>query len=349
MNRAQARLEALAPATTLDEAAEQSQLQALVAQYSSSYATVLNSFEAVRLAEAQTSDSLVVVEAAQPETVPIRPNTRQNILLAALVASIAVLGFAVLVEHFDDSIQSSEEVEELLGISTLAAISRSKGFAVRNRLVMLKNARSSDAEVYRILGISIAFSVADCNLHTILVTSSEPLEGKSHVIANLAIALAQAGKRVILVDANLRRPALHAFFRRPNLRGLTTALMENPGRFQLSNFLLPTGVADLCLLPSGPLPPDPTRLLGSPHMANVVEALKLEADVVLFDSPSVLSAVDATLLARICDAALLIVKAGSARPDRLRRAKDHLSQSGTHILGAVLNRVTTMNGIYYQH
>lgn len=345
MSDAQAALLESGVAITPDQIAKQSQLRALLGQYSNSYATVLNSYEAVRLAESQTSDNLEVVEAALPAETPTRPKTRQNALLAALVAALAVMGLVVMLDHFDDSVRSSQEVEDLLGISTLAATGRLRGFGLPDKLVMLKNGRSNQAEVYRMLGITIDFSVADRDIRTIMVASSESLEGKSLVVTNLAIALAQSGKRVILVDTNLRRPTLHTFFRQPNTQGVTTAL-AGQGSQRVADYLLPTGVSRLSLMPSGPLPPNPTELLGSQAMLHLIQALRAEADVVLFDSPSLLSAVDATLLARLCDAALLIVMAGGPRPEQLRRAKDHLSQSGTRILGTVLNRAEATLGSY---
>ncbi len=345
MNEAQTSLQSLGVAVTPDEVAKQSQLQALIAQYSNSYATVLNSYESVRLAESQAADNLEVVESALPPETPTRPKTRQNTLLAALAAGVLVMGLVIVLDHLDDSVRSSEEVEDLLGITTLAATRRIRGFGLPDKLVMLKNGRSNEAEAYRMLGINIDFSAADRDIRTIMVTSSEPLEGKSLVVTNLAIALAQSGKRVILVDTNLRRPTLHAFFRRPNSRGVTTALAEK-GHHHLADYLLPTGVANLALMPSGPLSPNPTELLGSQAMVHLIQALRSEADVVLFDSPSLLAAVDATLLARLCDAALLIVMAGGTRPDRLRRAKEHLSQSGTRILGTVFNRAEIALGGY---
>jgi len=347
MNVTQAKLEAMKTFTSTADLAEQSQLRIIVAQYSSNYASVLNNYESVLLAEAQSTDNLKVVEAAMPPSTPIRPRTLLNIILAAFVGSALSFGLVLLVDHLDDSIKSSEDVGELIGISTLAAIGRISASKLPNKLVTSRKTNARFGEVYRLLRTNIEFSAADRHIRTLIVTSSNRLEGKSITAANLAIVLAQKGKRIILVDANLRRPMLHKFFQQPNTSGVTTALLQR-GHVPATDLLVSTDVDNLYVLPSGPLPPNPTELLGSQQMYDLVEELKEHADLVIFDSPPLLPVVDAMVLAHICDAALLVVMAGATRPDALRRARDQLAQSGTYTLGVVLNRISTSNTDYYQ-
>lgn len=359
INTAQTRLAALRTAPT-PNAAEQNRLQTLIAQYTSSYATVLNSFEAVRLAEAQATDNLEIIEEAQPEQTPQRPAPLQNTLLAVLLGALAAVGVVLLLDYLDDSLRSGEEVERLIGVNTLATIRPIQSATQPGRLVVLTKPHSELAEDYRLLRTQIEFAMMDKGIRTVLVTSSEMREGKSITLANLAAALAQTGKRVVLVDTNLRRPTLHEFFGHTNLgNGVTTLLHDettnndplapsgvNHLRLQqlrerlVSDTLITTHIDNLCLLASGPLPANPAELLGSQRMVEVLEELKNQADVVLLDSPPVLATVDAMLLARICDSTLLVVQAGATRSAALRKAKEQLMQAGAHLAGAVLNGVT---------
>lgn len=330
---------------------EHDRLQALLTQQRGSYTTLLESFEKVRLAEAQTTDSVSVIEEAVPQRNPIRPRTLTNTLLGALVGALLAVGGVFLIEYLDDSVKSREEVEALTELSTLATIAQIRGKDLPETLVSATSSRSPIAEAYRLLRTNMEFASGGDPLRTLVVTSSGPTEGKSTTIANLAIVLAQAGKRVILVDTDLRRPSLHKFFQRTNIRGFTTALLR-PGEAALEDCLVPTSVPNLRLMPSGPLPPNPAELLGSRRMSEMIAELQTHADMVLFDSPPLLAVTDATLLARACDAALLVVQASATRASALRRAREQLLQSGTRVLGVILNRVTATHGgydDYYQY
>jgi non-specific protein-tyrosine kinase len=367
----QAKLDSMGNPTKPAQLNEQRQLQTLLDQHRASYETLLKNFGEVRLAEAQSAADLSVVEAAQPETRPIRPRTLLNTLLAAILGSLLALGLALLVEYLDDTVKSRDDIQELLQTPLLAAIVRVKKAQLVNNLVTLVDTRSPIAEAYRMLRTNIEFSAITRPMQTIVVTSSGPFEGKSTTAANLAVVFAQAGKRVILIDTDLRRPTLHTFFLQTNERGLTTALLqlatsatseqqsiypvhersplstprpEEPG----AGYLFPTSVDNLSLMPSGPLPPNPADLLGSHWMSTLIERLKAQADLVIFDSPPVLSVVDAALLACSCDATLLIARAGHTRADSLKQARDQLLQSSANLLGAVLNGVSPRNE-HYNH
>jgi capsular exopolysaccharide synthesis family protein len=348
VDRTQARLDEIKTPTTPGQVAEQERLQALLAQYRSSYTTLVDSFEQVRLAETQATDDVRVVEPAQPPGAPVRPRILMNTLLGAIVGAMLAVGMVFLIEYLDDSVKSSDQVEGLIGVSTLATIARIDGSEPPDKLVTVTTTRSPTAEAYRILATNIEFSAVDTPIRTIVVTSSGVREGKSTTVANLAIAIAQTGKRVILVDTDLRRPSLHKFFGRTNLRGLTTALLQHKVD-PTSDYLVLTAVDNLRLMPSGPLPPNPPELLGSQRMNELIEELKSHADVVLFDSPPLLGIVDATLLAHASDATLLVVLAASTRTEALTHAKDQLVQSGAHLLGVVLNHVSVRPGKYYDY
>ncbi|HEY4688309.1 MAG TPA: CpsD/CapB family tyrosine-protein kinase [Anaerolineae bacterium] len=205
-------------------------------------------------------------------------------------------------------------------------------------LVTLSDPRSPIAEAYRTLRTNIEFSGLDRSIHTLLVTSPAPSEGKSTTLANLAVAMAQAEKKTILVDADLRRPSLHTIFDVSNETGLTTMLldakaMQNPP-------LQDIGVPNLWLLPSGPLPPNPAELLGSKRMDAALATLKARADIVLFDAPPVIAVTDAVVLGTRLDGVLLVVGAGQTKREHARRAKELLEKVKVRVIGVALNNVS---------
>ncbi len=213
-------------------------------------------------------------------------------------------------------------------------------------LVALRDPRAPAAEAYRTLRTNIQFSSLDKPLHTLLVTSSSPDEGKSTTIANLAVTIAQSEQRVILVDCDLRRPGLHTLFGLTNDQGLTNAILQQPGE---NLPLQATGVDGLRLLASGPLPARPADLLGSQRMGALVERLQTEADMVLFDTPPVTAVTDAAVLATHMDGVLLVFRAGNTRRDRAREARRLLEKVKANIIGVVLNnaRHESAYGGYY--
>lgn len=204
------------------------------------------------------------------------------------------------------------------------------------RLITATNPRSPVAEAYRQLRTNIQFSSLDRPIKTLLVTSTSPEEGKSTTLANLAITMAQADRRVILVDCDLRRPVLHQLFRVGNGVGLTTVVANRDAQ---EIPFVPTEVPGLLLLPSGPLPPNPSELLGSNRMAEVIEQLKQQADYVLFDSPPIVVVTDAAVLASKVDGVILVIRAGKTKREYAQRAKAMLEKVNANLLGVVLNGV----------
>lgn len=213
----------------------------------------------------------------------------------------------------------------------------------RDNLITLSDPRSQVAEAYRTLRTNLYFSGLDKPLHTLVVTSGEPEAGKSTTLANLAVTLAQGGQRIVLADCDLRRPRQHELFGASNARGLTTMLLEDAAL--QAPPLLDTGVEGLWLLPSGPLPPNPTELMGSKKMDAVIAALRERADMVLFDAPPVLAVSDAVVLASKVDGVLLVVEAGRTRREQAQLAKAALEKAHVRLLGAVLNNAAEDSGL----
>jgi non-specific protein-tyrosine kinase len=215
-----------------------------------------------------------------------------------------------------------------------------------SQLIALRDPRSPAAEAYRTLRTNIQFSSLDKPIQTLLATSTAPDEGKSTTLANLAVTMAQAEQRVILVDCDLRRPSLHGLFGVSNEQGLTSVILEQDER---SLPLQEVGVPGLSLLASGPLPPRPADLLGSRRMEALIARLRGEADVVLFDTPPVIAVTDAAVLATRMDGVLLVLQAGKTRRDRAREARRLLEKVKANIIGVVLNNAKLEAGYgYYQ-
>jgi len=203
------------------------------------------------------------------------------------------------------------------------------------RLIVHESTKSHIAEAYRTLRTNIRFSKTGVALKTILFTSAGPGEAKSTTSANAAVAFAQAGKKVIIVDCDLRKPIQHKIFRCPD-RGLTNALVED---IPVAELLQDTLVPNLYLLSSGPIPPNPSELLSSPKMHDILAELAADADYVFLDTPPVIAVTDACVIASLVDGVIIVLDAGAVRPEMAQRAKALIQNAHGHLLGVILARV----------
>ncbi|UCC63927.1 MAG: CpsD/CapB family tyrosine-protein kinase [Anaerolineae bacterium] len=214
-------------------------------------------------------------------------------------------------------------------------------------LITLTDPRSPVSEAYRSLRTNLEFFSLDEPIRTLVVTSPGAEEGKSTVLANLAVVLAQGGKRVILADCDLRRPTQHTLFGLDNATGLTTMMVDETAQSEPP--LRKTAVDGLRVLPAGPSPPNPAELLGSRRMKEAMAALLDQADLLLFDAPPVLAVTDALVLAVQADGVLLVVKAGGTKREHVQQAKERLERVNARIVGSVLNNAptdSTLEGYY---
>jgi len=341
----QTRLALIQLADTEENKNERDRLERVAARYQTTYNNLTNSLENLRLAEAQTTDNIVLTTPAQPANSPVRPRVLYNALLALVVGALLGLGIAFLIEYLDDTVKTPDQVRDLTGLATLGTVVLLEGASPNERMVALMAPKSLGAEAYRVLRTNLQFSALDKPLATLLCTSAEPGEGKSTTIANLAFAMAQADKRVILVDADMRRPSQHKILKLPNNVGLSTALLDR-GR-DPAVYLQDTDVANLRVMTTGPIPPNPAEMLNSARMHEMIEILKGEADVVLFDTPPVLAVADTSILASQVDGTLLVVWAGRTRGEMLAQATERLLSLGVAPLGVVLNKISQRKGSYY--
>ena len=342
MQQLQEAIDAETSATGLaNKQAQMAALQNKLNTYQTNLAQLLNFFQG------SATNYVEVVEPATVPTIPISPRTTLNVLLAATVGLILAVGAAFLLEYLDDTIKTPDDISQALSLFTLGAVTRIEGESIEDKLVTADHPRSPISEAYRVLRTNLQFSAVDKPLKTLLVTSANPIEGKSLTAANLGVVMAQAGLSVVIVDADLRRPVLHRIFQLIKEDGLTNALLQ--GNPNPDGYLQATKVENLRVLTSGPLPPNPSELLGSERMSRLIEHLKEQADVVLFDSPPFLAVTDAAVLSSQVDGVLLVVDAGASRREMAARAVEGLKKVGGNILGAVLNKLSPRGAGYYYY
>lgn len=325
---------------------ERDSLERLVERYQATYNNLSKSLADLRLAEAQTTDTISLTTPAVASSSPIRPRTLFNTILALILGALSGLALAFLIEYMDDTVKTPDEVREITTLPTLGTVVLLTGASTDERLVSRVAPKSGGSESYRVLRTNLQFSSLDKPLTTLICTSAQPGEGKSTTIINLAYVLAQTDKRVILVDADMRRPSVHRMLRMPNNVGLSTALLDKVR--DPSVYLQDTELPNLRIMTTGPLPPNPAEMLGSTRMQEMLQILKRETDIILVDAPPVLAVADTSILAPQMDGTLLIVWAGKTRGGLLAQAVERLESVGVKPLGIVLNKLTQRkSGHYY--
>lgn len=216
----------------------------------------------------------------------------------------------------------------------------------RRKLVTALNPQSSISEQYRTIRTNIQFSSVDREIRSILVTSAGPSEGKSITVANLAVTFAQQGKKVLLVDADLRRPTIHHLFNQDNVYGFTNVLTR---QMSLEGAVKVAEVANLSILTSGPIPPNPAELLASKAMEQFFAHVNDQYDVVIFDAPPVVAVTDAQILANKCDGTILVVYSGKTEKELAVKASEMLQSAKGKLLGVVLNHKEMKDSNYYYY
>ncbi|MDQ2922625.1 MAG: polysaccharide biosynthesis tyrosine autokinase [Acidobacteriota bacterium] len=282
---------------------------------------------------------------------PVGPQRVRNIIIALILSLVAGIGLAFLLDFLDDTVNSMEDVDRYIHLPALALIPASKGDKARligmptgpapagasNALALVDDARSPVAEAYRHLRTSLLLSSAGQPPKTILVTSSQPSEGKTTTAINTAFMLAQTGAEVLIIDCDLRRPRLHAHFEVSNSVGLTNWLSGDKNVDALIQSY--DKLANLKLLTSGPVPPNPAELLGSDEMRKLLALLSERFAHIIIDSPPAISFTDASILSTMVDGVVLIVHGGKSSRAVVRRARQQLLDVGANIFGVVLNNV----------
>ena len=314
-----------------------------------------------------TDNNISVAEIAIPQTTPIAPRRLTTVAAAFFLSILFGVGLALFLEYLDDTIRTTEEIESYLQLPALAAIptidsmpkrrlllvggQSEANIAVKSELLIDADKNSPLAEAYRQLRTSILLSTAGHAPKSLLITSSLPAEGKTTTAINTAISLAQTGAKVLIIDADMRRPRLHSVFGISNAQGLSTLLSSDLTIEKMHESVQTDAATKLYLLPSGPIPPNPAELLGSEQMSNLLKLLQTNFTHVVVDSPPIASFTDGVLIASMVDGVLLVVHAGKSSRQIVRRSRQLLQDIGAKIFGVVLNNVNLNsqdNNYYYQ-
>ena len=327
-----------------------------------------------RLPGLQTSN-ISIVDRAEVPAYPSSPKKKLNMIVALLVGLIGGLGLAILFERLDNSVKSFEDIEKFIGLPSLGIVpsfsmgvlkkhpgypfgsnQEKKGAAgtagskspelqatpkepakpIPFELISSLAPSSTYAEYYRSIRTTLLLAAPDSNLKTLVITSALPQEGKTSTVSNLAVTLAQAGKRVLIIDADLRNPSQHKVHKIQNVLGLSSFLAQS---IPLGTILRMTSISQLFLISAGPVPPNPMELLGSGKMAALLDEMKLIFDYILVDSPPVLAVSDALVLGPIIDAMILVVRGEKTSRDALRRAREKLDAHKIKCIGVIINNV----------
>jgi polysaccharide biosynthesis transport protein len=339
------------------------------------------------------ANALSLVEAAVIPGGPFSPNVGRNVMVAAVIGlALAVLG-VTLMEYLEDTVKTPEEFKDITGLPVLGTISDIDGKKYSDKLITVREPFSPVVESFKMLRTNLQFAFVDKDFRTLTMTSQGPEEGKSVTLANLAVVLAQTGREVIIVDADLRRPVQHLIFELNNRTGLSDALLnaisstdskvvsmkgkralsipntinakETPAGEQntkttpnnlettmsdeghpITDFLQMTEIDHLRFLSSGPLPPNPSELIGSDRMKKVLKLLKAEADIILVDSPP-LVVTDATILGSRVDGTIIVIESGKSRGADIRMAIEELNKGSINLVGGVINRISRKSDRYY--
>jgi len=303
---------------------------------------VAESLDLLNLTAGLAADSGIIIidNASLPED-PFQPRTARNMALGLILGLMTGAGLVLLLEALDHSVKDRETLESLTpGAPNLAVIpALGKSIERRDMLVSKSDPNGLSAEAFRTLRAGLQYVAVDDSAHVIQIASAHSAAGKTTVAANLAITLAQAGYRVVVMDADLRRPRLHQLFDTPQVPGLTSVIIGTSSVNDCIQRVVGDNGSTLYVLPSGPIPPGPAELLGSSAGEKAIRQISKAADYVIIDTPPVLPVADTVVLSRYVDASILVVDASKTTQEDVTFAFERLGQAGAPVIGTVLNRV----------
>ena len=319
------------------------------------YDILVKRFKETSITEDIKTGNIRIVDLAEIPKSPVKPKKAQNLLLGLIVGLALGVGLAFFLEYLDNTIKVPDDIKNVLKLPYLGpvpAIAAAEGGAVNGErnpaddLISHLSPKSTASEAYRGIRTSILFSSAEQAPQVLIISSSGPREGKTITSANIAITMAQAGNRVVILDCDMRRPRVHKIFSLSRDRGMSNLLVGND---ELDNIVIHTDIPNLDVIPSGPIPPNPSEVLSSQRMADLIEVLRGRYDRIIIDTPPITAVTDAVILSKVVDGVVLIVRAGVAHRELVRNAVEQLRQVNAHILGAVLNGVDMGRDSYYYY
>lgn len=289
--------------------------------------------------------NVLIVEKAELPVAPVKPRKTMNLIMGLLFGLIGGVGMAFVIEYLDHTVKSPDEAELKLGVAVLGMVPLVNVQEKSIEAVVMKEPNSVIAESYKAIRTAILLSSADKPPKRLLITSTGPAEGKTATSINLAAAIAQSGYSVVLIDADLRRPRVHKVFGMNNVKGLSTYLAGASDMDVIQAGPIP----NLSILPSGPVPPNPSELLGSKRMSEMINLLGEKYDIVICDSPPLLSVADSLVLDNILDATIIVTRAGKTTYEDVRKGLRSLTDLKAHVLGIIINALDVKKGNYYYY
>jgi len=289
--------------------------------------------------------SVWVVEKAEVPKSPASPNKTLNLMYGLLAGIFGGIGLAFFVEYLDNTVKSPDDIEEKLGAPVLGMVTLLKSKEHGAEEAIMKDPRSQFSENYKVIRTSILLSSSAGPPKNMLITSTSPGEGKTVTSVNLAMAMSQVDQSVLLIDSDLRKPRIHKIFGLDNSKGLSTYLASAPGAGITSHEVSP----HLHVVTSGPIPPNPSELLGSARMQDLLAELNERFDIIIWDSAPLLTVTDSLILSKALDGTVVIARAGQTTHEMIGRGLKSLSDIEAHFLGIIINGVDLNKGDYYYH
>ncbi len=325
------------------------------------YLLIEEKYQEAMIAEQSQFGYVQIIDYATPGVKPVSPKVHLNLILSIIIGLGLGVGIVFIKEYFDRTVKTPEQLEKR-GFTVLSAIpvieveakvdgkqlKKDEGRNIAAHLISHLSPKSPVAEAYRVMRTGIQFAKLDKKIKSIVVASGAPKEGKSTTSSNLAITMATAGLKTVLLDTDLRRPVLHRVFNVPREPGLTDYLFD---RADVQEIFKQTEVENLYLVPCGVVPPNPAELLGSEKMKEFVEYLKQNYDFIVFDTPPLVAVTDALILASQVDSVLLVASAGKTEIDVLEKAREMVQRVGGNVIGVLLNNfdASATYGTYYRY
>jgi polysaccharide biosynthesis transport protein len=335
-----------ASGTTQNDNAVTTRLQSTLVLYQQIYLNLINTREEIRLTRLQNSQSIDQIQVAEVPKSPIRPQPLPSALVGGVIGLILAAGIVFLIEYLDDTLKVPEDIDRILDLPLIGYIAEMETNNTDGAEVYVsRQPRSPVSEAFRSLRTNLEFAGVDNPLRIILVTGAEAGDGKTTIATNLAAIFAQGGKRVVLLDCDLRRPHVHRFFGIQNRVGLTDLFRDGPDLEAVTQYVI-SNSTPLSVITSGSLPPNPAELLGSHKMDHILAEIANHADVIVLDSPpSIVS--DAQVLAAKADGVLMVVQPGKTHIGSARATCEQLERAGARVVGAVFNRIPRNRSYHY--
>ncbi|MBA7677277.1 hypothetical protein ES703_85529 [subsurface metagenome] len=307
------------------------------------YESLLTRVKEAGLTEGLEATNIMVVDPARIPDHPVKPRKARNVLLAIIVGLTLGVGIAFFFEYLDNTINTPDELERYFKVPFLGVVSKFKVDTPGEEITVHSNPKSYIAEGFRTIRTNLLFSSPDVEKKRLLITSPLPKDGKTLQAANIAISFAQTGKKVLLIDGDMRKPRLHELFNLERSPGLSEYLAGKESGPQA------TGITGLEVFTSGRTSPNPAELLGSKRMKKLLESGRArdDFDMVIIDSPPILSVADAAILSAVSDGVVLVVNAGSTPRPAIQRAIQQLSDVKAKLIGCVLNNMDFKKESYY--